>query len=517
MLQINPLIIRLSLAFLSGTLLFLSFPKFGNGWFAWIALIPLLMALKNATSFEAFRTGFIMGMVAHCGILYWIAYVVVQYGKLPFYMGVLAVIALSAYLSLYIGVFSLLLVFMRSKGIANFWVVPLLWTFLEYLRSNLLTGFPWENLAYSQYLQLGIIQIADVTGIYGISFIVVLINTVLYNILDARLNRKKYPLIQIVVACLLLILVCGYGYFRMVHIKELLKQAPPFSVSLIQGNIDQNLKWDEHYQLETLKIYRNLTMEALPVAGGLIVWPETAAPFYFERHGFLQQMVTELTRQSGRPLLFGSPRIQEDIGEVAYLNSAYLLRPDGTIAGRYDKVHLVPYGEYVPLRKYFPFMGKMVTGIGDFRPGRGFVPLGEANRHRLGVLICYEGIFPDAARAYKNNGATLLVNITNDAWFGTTSAPYQHLSMTALRSVENRLYLVRAANTGISAIVDPAGSILSQTELFERTTLNGEVKFIDVHTLYEAYGDTLLFVSIFMLILFESIKKLRGNQHGRTA
>jgi len=160
------------------------------------------------------------------------------------------------------------------------------------------------------------------------------------------------------------------------------------------------------------------------------------------------------------------------------MNSAFLLRPDGVPAGRYDKVHLVPYGEYVPLRKIFPFIGKLVVGVGDFRPGEGFHPI-RGEGWNLGVLICYEGIFPEAARAYKREGATLLVNITNDAWFGRTSAPYQHLSMTVFRAVETRLYLVRAANTGISAIVDPAGKILSRTPIFERAVLKGEVKIID--------------------------------------
>jgi apolipoprotein N-acyltransferase len=483
---------------------------------AWIALVPLFHALRDAKPVEGFRAGFVTGMVAHCGILYWIAYVVVQYGYLPIYMGILAVIALAAYLSIYTALFSMGMVYLRKRGVTDFWAAPLLWTVLEYTRSHLLTGFPWENLAYSQYLNPRIIQIADITGIYGISFIVVMINAVLYSIVDARLCRKKYRIAQIVAACSVLVMIYSYGHFRISYIQELLKKAQPAGVSLIQGNIDQNLKWDARYQLKTINIYRSLTMGANPGPGGLIVWPETAAPFYFERHDALRQMVCDLARLSGHPILFGSPRMEDENGAVSYMNSAYLLHPDGMIAGRYDKVHLVPYGEYVPLRRYFPFIGKMVAGIGDFRPGKGFDPLVNKNKHRLGVLICYEGIFPDAARAYKKNGANLLVNITNDAWFGKTSAPYQHLSMTAMRAVENRLYLVRAANTGISAIIDPTGRILSQTGLFKRTALRGEVKFIDVHTLYEAYGDSFLFIGILILIAIHLIQRRRGDKYGRT-
>jgi apolipoprotein N-acyltransferase len=198
------------------------------------------------------------------------------------------------------------------------------------------------------------------------------------------------------------------------------------------------------------------------------------------------------------------------------MNSAYLLRPDGVVAGRYDKVHLVPYGEYVPLRQLFPFIGKLVAGIGDFRPGKGFDPLVSDGR-RLGVLICYEGIFPEAARDYKRNRADLLVNITNDAWFGRTSAPYQHLSMTVFRAVENRLYLVRAANTGVSAVIDPTGVILSRTGLFERTVLKGEVKFIDEKTFYAAYGDLFVYLCGLLLILTDFIQMRRRNHAGRNS
>jgi apolipoprotein N-acyltransferase len=194
------------------------------------------------------------------------------------------------------------------------------------------------------------------------------------------------------------------------------------------------------------------------------------------------------------------------------MNSAFLLKSDGTLSGRYDKVHLVPYGEYVPLRSYFPFIGKLVAGVGDFRPGGGFHPL-SINGHRLGVLICYEGIFPEPAGNYKREGAELLVNITNDAWFGKTSAPVQHLSMTVFRAVENRLFLVRAANTGISAIIDPTGEIISRTGLFQRAVLNGEVKIIDEKTYYAAYGDQFVYASMLTLVLIFILSKQRRKKH----
>jgi apolipoprotein N-acyltransferase len=505
-----------AMALLSGLLLFFSFPKFGNGILVWVALLPLFHALRDAKPKEGFKIGFLTGMIANVGILYWISYVVVQYGYLPIYAGIAAVLLLAAYLSLYTAFFAMGVVFLRDRGNAVYLSAPLLWTVLEFARSHFLTGFPWENLAHSQYLFGNIIQIADITGTYGITFTIVLVNVVLYNVLAAQFRNIRYPVVEVATACAVFMVIYGYGHFRVAAIQESLKKASPMEVALVQGNIDQNIKWDARYQSETLNIYSSLSLHAIPAQGGLIIWPETAAPFYFEQPDPLREEVVQLARISGRPILFGSPRYEEEKGRASFMNSAYLLRPDGIIAGKYDKVHLVPYGEYVPLRKLFPFIGKLVAGVGDFRPGAGFVPL-VSDGHRLGVLICYEGIFAEAARDYKRNQADLLVNITNDAWFGKTSAPYQHLSMTVFRAVENRLYLVRAANTGISAVIDPTGVILSRTGVFERTVLKGEVKFIDEKTIYAAYGDLFVYLCGLLLILIDFIQKRRMNHAGRNS
>ena len=427
---------------------------------------------------------------------------------------------LAAYLSLYTACFAVGVAILREKGIRFFLSAPLLWTLFEYLRSHLLTGFPWENLAYSQYLYPKVIQIADITGIYGITFAIVMINAVLYDLTSARF-RGKHRLVETVIACAMIAAILGYGHFRLERIDELLKDAPTMEVSLIQGNIDQNMKWDPLYQLQTIDIYRTLSLQSVSSRGGLIVWPETAAPFYFQQRNSMQAAVVDIAKISGSALLFGSPSYEDEKGSISYMNSAFLLSPDGTVSGRYDKVHLVPYGEYVPLRRYFPFIGKLVAGVGDFKPGKGFSPL-SIDGHRLGVLICYEGILPEAARDYKREKAEILVNITNDAWFGKTSAPYQHLSMTVFRAVESRLYLVRAANTGISAIISPKGQILSQTGLFERTTLTGNVKIIDEKTCYAAYGDAFVYLCgiILMLIIISTMqrrKKHAGRNSGNTA
>jgi apolipoprotein N-acyltransferase len=446
-------------------------------------------------------------MVAHVGILYWISHVVVQYGHLPVYMGIMVMLLLAAYLSLYTACFAMGVVCLRRSGALLFLTAPLLWTILEFARSHLFTGFPWEDLAYSQYLYENIIQIADITGIYGISFVLVMTSAVLYNLLTLRFH-EKYFLAEIAILFAVIAAVYGYGQFRTAEIQESLQKKSSFEVTLVQGNIDQNIKWNERYQMHTMNIYRSLSLRSILAENGLIVWPETAAPFYFDDPHPLRGIVVDVARLSGQRLLFGSPGHVESGGKHFYRNSAHLLRPDGTVAGRYDKVHLVPYGEYVPLRQFFPFIGKIVAGTGDFLPGRGFDPV-ESDGHRIGVLICYEAIFPESAREYKRKGADLLVNMTNDAWFGTSSAPFQHLSMSVFRAVENRLFLVRAANTGISAIIDPTGKILSQTNLFERTVLRGEVKYIDEKTFYAAYGDMFVYLCGITLIVYYIILKRR--------
>jgi apolipoprotein N-acyltransferase len=500
-------------AVLSGLLLFFSFPKFGTGLIAWGALVPLFFTLEEVKPEKGFRIGFITGLVAHIGIFYWIADVIVQYGYLPLYFGVTAMLLLASYLSLYTACFSALVVYFQKQGLPLLFSAPLLWTLLEYAKSHLFTGFPWGNLAYSQYLQHRLIQISDVTGMYGITFLIVMVNVFFYRWLSCG-SLYRFPWKQAGGLALLFLLVSEYGQYRIGYIDESIKKAEFIEVAIIQGNIDQNIKWDSAYQTETLEIYSSLSREARLSSRGLIVWPETAVPFYFNYDTPLRTTVLNIAQSTGSSLLFGSPTShREKNGNFYYRNSAYLLQPDGGVNGRYDKVHLVPYGEYVPLRQFFPFIGKLVRGVGDFEGGSGYSPI-SMNGLSLGVLICYEVIFPKGAGSYKKSGTDLLINITNDAWFGRTSAPHQHLSMTVFRAVENRLYLVRAANTGISAIVDPKGIILSKTDLFERTILKGEVKLIDVSSIYAAYSDIFVFVcGITLLMMFYISKRKRRMDH----
>jgi apolipoprotein N-acyltransferase len=284
----------------------------------------------------------------------------------------------------------------------------------------------------------------------------------------------------------LAVLVLGFGFYSLTLQKEKDMGAETAKIAIFQGNIDQSLKWNPAFQEQTIRIYQDLSLKDGPDSD-LMIWPETAVPFYFLNENRLTPRLFDLTRETGSHLLFGSPAFGLREGQVRYYNRAYLLSPEGRISF-YDKVHLVPFGEYVPLKRFLPFVGKMVQAVGDFSPGEGSYGL-SFSRGKAGVLICFETIFPELSRALKKDGCTLLVNLTNDAWFGRTSAPYQHLSMLTFRAVENRVWVARAANTGISAFIDSTGCIRRVYPLFQRGGIHAIIPLRPGLSFYTRYGD----------------------------
>ncbi|TFG93800.1 MAG: apolipoprotein N-acyltransferase [Syntrophobacterales bacterium] len=505
----------LLLSLLSGLLVCLSFPKADLGFLIWIALVPLLYAIRDKDLPVAFRTGFVAGLVYNIGLVYWIVFVIVQYGHLPLYAGVSVMLLLVMYLSLYPALFCVGVVYFKRRGMRTVLMAPLLWTALEYVKAYLFSGFPWEDLAYSQHGYLSLIQIADITGPYGITFLIVFLNCVFYDcmcgLLTSPTGKRKLPLTESIVGVGLILLVFGYGVYRVDSLKGEEEGLDPVNILLVQGNIDQSVKWSPEFQTETMDIYRSLSADASGRDVSLIVWPETAAPFYFQDYDDRARDLINTAREAGAWLLFGSPSYDREGQNIFFHNSAYLLSPDGIISGRYDKVHLVPFGEYIPLRRLLFFIDKLVVGAGDFKPGDEIMPLPMGD-NQIGILICYEGIFPEIAREYRQKGAGLLVNITNDAWYGNTSAPYQHLTIAIFRAIENRTYMIRAANTGISAIVNTAGEVVSRTGLFERGTLRGTVKFTRHSTLYSRYGNIFAcFCTGFLLIGFLVSLRRKGR------
>jgi len=392
------------------------------------------------------------------------------------------------YLSLYPGLFAVAVSQLRERSLPFYLIGPFCWVSLEYVKSFLLSGFPWENLGYSQYNQLHLIQVSDILGVYGLSALIMAVNGMLFELsYTVRRNRTLVwkPLVGV---GLVLGGFLGYGAWRIEKTDRIVGDAPMRTVALVQGNIDQSVKWLPSFQHETLRRYATLSTDALKTSPELIVWPETALPFYFLHDEDLTAETLELVRTSGVHFVLGSPSFLRTGQRIRYYNSAYLVAPTGKVVGKYDKVHLVPYGEYVPLKRFFPFLGKIVEAVGDFDSGERGQVLSWGDE-KIGMLICFEAIFPELARSMVKNGAQLLINITNDAWFGTSSAPYQHLSMVVFRAVENHLAVARAANTGISAYVDPVGRLLDQTPLFEEAMRSRALPVMTHETFYTRHGD----------------------------
>ncbi|HEX9949776.1 MAG TPA: apolipoprotein N-acyltransferase [Thermodesulfobacteriota bacterium] len=480
-------------AAVSGGLLVLSFPIVDLWPLAWFFLVPLLLCTRGKHGKDAFLLGAFAGVIAYLGLIYWVVVAVHRYGNIPLPLAIPVLLFLVIYLSLYWGVFAFFASFAKEKGQ---WVIllalPALWVGLEYLRSFLLSGFPWALVGYSQHLNTAFVQIADITGVYGVSFLLILINTLLFLWLVRWKEKKKVPIQGTIFTVILIALTFAYGYWR---INRPAKAETGFMVAVAQGNIPQDVKWDDAFQKKTLAIYRDLSLQLKERSPALIVWPETAVPSYFPSGTELDDKVMGISQETGAYLLVGSlsekakkKGKKEVRGVKDVYNSAYLLSPQRRIIGRYDKLHLVPFGEYIPLSSRFPILNTL-AGIWNIEPGEE-AELFRLPRGTFGVLICFEVIFPELCRESARKGADFMVTITNDAWFGKTSAPYQHLSQATFRAIENRMWLVRAANTGISAFVDPLGRIHKASNLFTPATLTEEITFkANTMTFYTRYGD----------------------------
>ena len=487
---------RMMLASGSGLLLTASFPNIELSALAWLALFPLLMAIRDRRGRETFWIGFAAGLVHNLSLIYWIAYTMRTYGYLPVILCVLVLLLLASVMAMYWGCFTLLAAHLPGRPFLHLLIFPALWAGLEYLRSFFLSGFPWELVGYSQFRYLKLIQIADILGPFGVSYVIVLTNVAIFMVY-LHLRHLRWQGIQITrktaigsaSVCILIIgLTWIYGAWRIPAIERQVSSRNTLRVAVIQGNIEQDLKWDPDHQLVTLKKYFDISESVKRREPDLIVWPETAAPFYFGYDEKLTALLQERIRQVNTLFLIGIPSVQMDGDRIDYYNTALLLDGKGQPLSSTHKAHLVPFGEYVPLRRFLPFLGKMVAQVGDFTPGR----VGDTiqwNGHRLGVLICYEMIFPYLARAMVANGAQMMVNITNDAWYGRTGAPHQHFSMAVFRAVENRRYMVRAANTGVSGFIDPVGRILATTPLFEDAAITGDIALMDQVGWYTQHGD----------------------------
>ena len=500
---------NIALACLSGILYAFLFPRFNLEFLAWFSLIPLLFAVHRSNSFrEAFFYGFIAGVISYAVILYWIIFTVRVFGGLPVYIAVFALLLLSSYLAVYFALFAgfgrLLLNNYKKLSII---LIPSCWVFFEFLKSTLLTGFPWENLGFSQYLNLPFIQVSDIVGAFGLSFVIVLINYSIFRFIFLKnAIPRKQAVFEMVFVSVVFIFVILYGYYNIHSVTGSLKNKEPLKIALVQGNVGMFQKW-RITKKRTTRIYIDLTKEALKYKPELVLWPETALPYILSLNPHYRNIVMDFVRKNKVNLIFGSIGARFYGGKFHYYNRDYIFNPSGTSCF-YDKHHLVPFGEYIPLRRTFPFIAHILrgAGIGNFAAGKKFRLLESRIKKqdlKIGSMICYEAYFDSLVRNFPREGANLLVSITDDAWYGRSSAPYQDMSMTVFAAVENDRFVARAGNSGISGIISPVGRILSATPIFTRTFATGYVKLINKRTFFSLYGNIFTYAVgvIFLLSL----------------
>lgn len=504
------------LSFVSGLALTLSFPE--PGWYplAWVAIVPLLVSLENSSYRESFTLGWIMGLTHFTTLLYWVVFVVHHYGKIPLIPGIGVLLLLASYLAIYPALASLTYRVFRNR--CNFspgMAISVSWVATELARSHFLTGFPWGLLGYSQIPWLSVVQSYDVFGVLGISFLITLANGSLYTLITQSSLRKR--IVEVLVFVCLFGLNWGYGKYRIQQVRRLMRVSPAYPVALVQGDVPQDVKWDKNFQEKTIEDYEKLSGAVIETGRPrprLIVWPETAVPFFFGYDARLSRRVLNVAKKKRVYVLFGAPCVEYRGSKPYYFNCAFVVSPFEKVVGKYTKEHLVPFGEYVPLKKVLFFVNKLAAGIGEFTSGASTQKPILTEGQQIGILICYEAIFPELALKDKKNGASILVNISNDAWFGNSSAPYQHLLMSRARAIETRLPIIRCTNTGISALINADGTVSGIVPLSQRKTLAGSVRTPDIDTLYARIRDVPAWCCTFFSLLV-LLTEIYGTIHLR--
>jgi apolipoprotein N-acyltransferase len=466
----------------------LAFPRTDWDGVVWLVVAPVIVTALSRGPRAALGWGWLFGGVFFLVLLRWLGFTFRVYSTIPVPLTWVPIVALAAYCGLYAGAFAAAVSWIgrrRSPALALV-AAPFLWVAGEWVRGRLMGGFPWGALGYSQYLRLPVIQVAELGGVHAVTFVVVAVNAALAGCLVLSWRRA---VAGVALAGSLLGATLVFGHSR-------LAEAPrpaAVRVAVIQPAIEQPLKFDPSHAATTIGIATSLTRQAGTERPDLIVWPETALPTALRRDPRVRGALTKLSGTLRVPLLIGSIDVEEGT-PPRIRNSAFFLTEKG-IVGRYDKIHLVPFGEFVPLSGALGFIRGWAEFISELEPGSSTVVF-QGPPAPLGVVICYEGIFPELVREFVRGGARLMVNMTNDAWFGRTDGPWQHLAMYPFRAVEHRIAVVRAANTGVSALIAPTGQISRRLTLYRRDTITEALPLRDRETLYTRFGEWLAYLAL---------------------
>jgi len=496
------------LACVSGVLQVLIFPKPALYILSWVALAPLIYAILKcreqdatlvlddggqflgpATAWQGFLLGYVSGVIWYLGSNYWVFYVMHVYGGIGTATSVVCLLMYALYLSLYHGLFGLLLALIAARrngfSLRALVFTPFVWVAVELARTYI-TGFPWDLLGTTQIDNIPLSRVATVTGVYGISFEIVLVNTALAAAFLVPRERRKVLLAASLAAAIVL------------HAGELVHPPPlpaSYGATLVQANVPilDSGEWTLDYLTQTLDSLAALSPRperGAPGEPGLIVWPESPAPF-FATDLHVRHTLAVVARSTDSYIIAGTLGIEhagEPMRQPDIYNSAAVIAPNGAWTARYDKIHLVPFGEYVPFEKLFSFASGLTRQVGTFARGKSRFPLHLGNE-KVGTLICYEATFPNEVRQFAKNGAEVFVNISNDGWYGEGGAPWQHLNQARMRAVENHRWLLRDTNTGVTAVIDPYGRVVAEAPRNQRTQLQAAYSLEHSTTFYTRHGD----------------------------
>lgn len=501
----------------SAFLFIFSFPGKGPHFLIWFALVPLFFSISSNKG-NPFKNGFYAGIIIYSGSLLWLIPTLSIFGGQPFPAAIASILLLGTYLAIYTGIFSILFKYIENNRFKALFLVPFAWTGLDFLVSFLFTGFPWIFTGYTQYQNILLIQISSITGVYGLTYYIIFINTAIFLILKSIINDKKVytkaNLITLLIISLLTASIFSYSFINLKNVKKNIGKSDRASILLLQANILPDDKHSETSFATSLKKYFSMTSKHLHKYD-LAVWPETALPFPIFSDKELIYVLKQNAKSMGNQLIGTIDlKITKDNNYIIK-NRAVLFSKELKTEPSYDKIHLVPFGEYIPLKKYLPFLAKFIVPAGEFKPGDHNDTIDIENM-RIGTKICFEIIFPNLVRDQVQNGANILVNMTNDAWFGKTAGPHQHLAISVFRAVENSRSIARCANTGISAHILPTGEIIKKADLFKEKALNCKLPLMDEKTIYTKYGDCFAYICLVVLLslgFFQFLEQKKNKEN----